>query len=66
MNENFRNPWAELLLQQLWVYRQASAMAAKAVDADLLRDPADYYLNPSKQRLNPLEFHGKRRRSAMQ
>ena len=64
MNSSFGNPWADLVLQQLWVYRQATAMAAKSIDTELLGDPqalTDYCLHPTEQRLNPLEFHGQRR-----
>lgn len=63
----FDNPWVELALQQIWLYRKSLEVAEKCVDADLLSDPvalSDHCLNPSEQRLNPIEFHGRRRTPA--
>ncbi|MEP7281451.1 MAG: hypothetical protein ABI696_05695 [Rubrivivax sp.] len=64
MTSHFPNPWAEAILEQMWIVRQTTAMLARSVDLELLLDPqamTDYCLNPTEKRLNPLEFHGKRR-----
>lgn len=64
MRIGFENPWVELMLEQAWIVRQMSETAAKCIDTDLLFDALalrDYGLHPSAERLNPLEFHGKRR-----
>lgn len=61
---SFNNPWAEMMIEQLWLYRQSTEVAAKCFDAELLTDPhalSDYCLNPTEKRLNPIDFHGKRR-----
>ncbi len=64
---HFNNPWAELMLEQMWLCQQAADVASKCMDAQLLVDSqalSDYCLRPSEPRLNPLEFHGKRRPGA--
>ncbi len=69
MRSSFSNPWVEVILEQMWITRQTTAMLASSIDFDLLLDPqamTDYCLNPSEKRLNPLEFHGKRRASVAQ
>jgi hypothetical protein len=51
----------------MWIYRQATDVLVKCIDVELLSDPqalTQYCLHPSEQRLNPLEFHGKRRSAA--
>jgi len=58
------NPWFDTVLEQMWIVSQATDVMARCIDADLLSDPqalSDYCLKPTEQRLNPLEFHGKRR-----
>jgi hypothetical protein len=63
MTNNFPNAWVEVVLEQLWIVRQTTSVVAKCIDTELLCDPqalTDYCLNPSEERLNPLEFHGKR------
>lgn len=64
MKTSFHNPWAEAVLEQMWVYCQATEVLAKCIDAEHLSDPqalTQYCLHPAEPRLNPLEFHGKRR-----
>lgn len=64
MNARFDNPWFDAMLEQMWVYRQVTDVVAKTVGPDLQHDPqalTDRCLHPSEPRLNPLEFHGKRR-----
>lgn len=64
MPRQFINPWFELVLEQTWIVRQATETAAKCIDPELMLDPqalSDYCLEPTEERLNPLEFHGKRR-----
>ena len=64
MSNSFPNPWAEVILEQMWIVRQTTSLVARSIDAELMCDPqalTDYCLNPSAKRLNPLEFHGKRR-----
>ncbi len=64
MTNSILNPWVEVILDQLWIVRQTTAMVARSIDVELLLDPqamSDYWLNPTEKRLNPLEFHGKRR-----
>lgn len=66
MNSSFHNPWVKLMLEQVWLCQQATDVAMKCVDTELLFDSqalSDYCLQPSEKRLNPLEFHGKRKRS---
>ena len=67
MTSSFNNPWADLWLQQMWICQQAAEAASKCIDGELLLDSqalTDYCLEPSEPRLNPLEFHGKRRLEA--
>jgi hypothetical protein len=64
MTTNFIHAWAAMVLEQLWVYRQVNALVARSIDPELLRDRqalAEFSIRPSEPRLNPLEFHGKRR-----
>ena len=64
MQINFGNPWVDMMLRQVWIVGQVSEVAVKCVDPQLLSDPqslSDYCLYPTEERLNPLEFHGKRR-----
>jgi len=64
MRSSFQNPWAEVILNQTWIVWQTAEVVARSIDFELLLDPqalTDYCLNPSEKRLNPLEFHGKRR-----
>lgn len=67
MRTDFNNPWLEAMLEQMWFVRQATDTAAKCIDPELLHDAqalSDYCLQPTERRLNPLEFHGKRRSPA--
>ena len=67
MRTSLNNPWVDAVIEQMWVYCQATDVLAKCIDAELLSDPqalTQSCLNPSEQRLNPLEFHGKRRLAA--
>ncbi len=69
MTSSFHNPWVESMLGQMWIYRQATEVAAKCIDTELLHDAevlTDYCMQPSEQRLNPLEFHGRRRSAPRQ
>lgn len=64
MLSSFNNPWFTVVLDPLWAVRQATETAAKCVDPELLSDAqslTDYCTDPSEQRLNPFDFHGKRR-----
>ena len=64
MTNSILNPWVKVILEQMWIVHQTTAMAARSIDFELLLDPqaiSDYWLNPTEKRLNPLEFHGKRR-----
>lgn len=64
MTSNFSNPWFDAMLEQMWIVRHATETAAKCIDPELISDPqalTDYCLEPTEQRLNPLEFHGRRR-----
>jgi hypothetical protein len=64
MGTRFSNPWADVVLGQMWIYCQVTAVVAKSIDAELLSDPralARHCMQPSEPRLNPLGFHGKRR-----
>jgi hypothetical protein len=64
MGISFINPWAEAVLEQMWICCQITGVVAKSIDAELLSDPralAHHCLHPSEPRWNPLEFHGKRR-----
>lgn len=64
MLSSFNNPWFTAVLDPLWAVRQATETVAKCVDPELLSDPqslTDYCTDPSEQRLNPFDFHGKRR-----
>lgn len=64
MLSSFNNPWFTVVLDPLWSVRQATETVAKCVDPELLGDPqslTDYCLDPSERRLNPFDFHGRRR-----
>jgi hypothetical protein len=64
MTNSILNPWVEVILEQMWIVHQTTAMVARSIDVELLLDPqaiSDYWLIPTEKRLNPLEFHGKRR-----
>ncbi len=64
MKSSFPNPWVAMILQQMWTVRQTADVVARSIDPELLLDPqtmTDYLTHPSEKRLNPLEFHGKRR-----
>jgi len=67
MRSSFPNPWADVILAQMWFVWQTTDVVARCIDPELLLDPqamVDYCLHPSAERLNPLEFHGKRRSTA--
>ena len=67
MRTSSNNPWVDAVIEQMWIYCQAIDVVAKSIDVDLLSDPqalSQYCLYPSERRLNPLEFHGKRRSAA--
>ncbi len=64
MTTSFIHAWAAMVLEQLRVYRQVNALVARSIDPELLLDPqalTEFRIRPSEPRLNPLEFHGKRR-----
>ena len=60
------NPYALWMRDQARVSRQR-AEVAEGLDFVLLLDPqavSDFWLQPAEPRLNPIEFHGKRRSPA--
>ncbi len=64
MLSSFNNPWFTAVTDPLWAVRTASETAARCIDAELLADPqslTDYCIEPMEQRLNPFDFHGRRR-----
>ena len=64
MKVSFGNMWIGLVLQQTCNYRLANAVMAKSLETCLPVGPqtlVDCRLPASEERLNPLEFHGKRR-----
>lgn len=64
MKASLSNAWAEMMLEQLWICRQVNELVARTIDPQLLLDGqalTERCLHPTEQRLNPLEFHGKRR-----
>lgn len=64
MTASINNPWVDVWIQQMWICWQATDVVAKTMESDLRLDPltlADRCLHPREPRLNPLEFHGKRR-----
>lgn len=64
MTARNNNPWIEVWVEQMWICYQAAYVVAKTMDSRQRLDPlarADRWLHPSEPRLNPLEFHGKRR-----
>lgn len=64
MPVRFNNTWVNVWLNQMWICRQVTDVVAKTMDSDLWLDPQALTgrgLRPSEPRLNPLEFHGKRR-----
>ncbi len=64
MTAHLNNPWVNLWLEQMWLGARITDTASKCVDAELLLDPqalTEHCLEPNEPRLNPLDFHGKRR-----
>jgi hypothetical protein len=64
MTTSLIHAWAAIVLEQLWVYRQVNALVARSIDPELLLDRqalTEFCIRPAEPRLNPLEFHGKRR-----
>lgn len=64
MTARFNNRWFEAWLEQIAVCCHVANTMAKTADPELWLDPTawtDYWLNPYRERSNPLEFHGKRR-----
>ena len=64
MTSRFNTPWVKAWLEQMWVCSQVTDVVAKTVGSDLRLHPQalpDRALYPNEPRLNPLEFHGKRR-----
>ncbi|MEO8057244.1 MAG: hypothetical protein ABI671_02885 [Burkholderiales bacterium] len=64
MTNRSNNLWVEALVKQMWVCTQIADVVAKTVGSDLrpdLQTQNDASLRPIEPRLNPLEFHGKRR-----
>jgi hypothetical protein len=57
--KNDLNPWADAMLAQLWICQLANHIALKTCDPQNWM--TDAYLLPREPRLNPLEFHGRRR-----
>jgi hypothetical protein len=63
MTHNLHNRWAAMMLMPMWIHHQTTEVVAKCIDPELLRDPRalnDFWRPPAGERLNPLEFHGKR------
>ena len=61
MRSSSSNPWAEVIIEQMWIVRQSTNALVRCIDPELLLDPqavVEYCLHPSAERLNPLEFHG--------
>lgn len=54
MLSSFNNPWFTVAADPLSAWRQAAEAAARCLDADLRAEP-------NGQRLNPFDFHGRRR-----
>ena len=42
MTKSFPNPWVDLILEQMWIVRQTTAMVARSIDSELLLGPAGY------------------------
>lgn len=64
MTAGINNVWVDVWIEHLWICWQATDVAARTIDFDLQLGPralADRCLHPREPRLNPLEFHGKRR-----
>lgn len=64
MLSSFNNPWFTAVTDPLWAVRTATETAARCIDTELLADPqslTDYCTEPREQRLNPFDFHGRRR-----
>ena len=38
MTTSFIHTWAEIVLEQVWVYRQVNELVARSIDPELLRD----------------------------
>lgn len=65
MTTRFNPPWLDLWLEQVWACAQVGEVVAKTMDPQLLLDPEVRTAsrpNRFEDRLNPLEFHGKRQR----
>lgn len=63
MKTPFHKRWASMMLAPMWIHHQTTEVMVKCIDPELLRDPRalnNYWLEPAEERLNPLEFHGKR------
>jgi hypothetical protein len=61
MKTRFDPPWA--LAEQLWLFGKASEVIVKCIDSKVLRGSTaahDCCVESLDQRLNPLEFHGRR------
>lgn len=59
--------WVEIFLEQMWVCRQVTDVVARTVGSGLLAHPHaldDRHPYPNEPRLNPLDFHGRRRSAA--
>lgn len=64
MLSSFRNPWLALAADPLWSVRLAAEAAAKCAGAELFGDAKDTAGACGEQRdarLDPFEFHGRRR-----
>ena len=63
MKDKFANVWIDPVLQQACNYRLTRELMTKGMEACLQVGPqtrVDCCMPPSDERLNPLEFHGKR------
>lgn len=63
MRSSYPYRWAEVILEQMLIARQITGVLARSVDLERLPLPqakADNCENQAKDRLNPLEFHGRR------
>lgn len=64
MLSSFNNPWFTVVTDPLWTFRQATQTAARCVDAEFLSDLQALVSDGAEQReqrLNPFDFHGRRR-----
>lgn len=63
MKTRFDPPWALAMREQMWFLGKASEAIVKCIDSKVLRGspaPHDCCVEPLGERLNPLEFHGRR------